>query len=184
VWVEKKMKLTQLALFSFIVAILLIPMANAEIVIDNVFMQDVITTQFPNYGTFKFNILAKKPAGQDESAIILVTANGTTISTVNVVMKANEVSKSVETNATFPRATISMINPFASIPPIPDNIVYNKLQNNYLNPISSVQYEIKAGGFTKKVTLLVYADWSFWAIILDIVLMAITVIIIRRSLMT
>jgi hypothetical protein len=77
-----------------------------------------------------------------------------------------------------------MVNPFTSPRPVPTNLVYSKYQNPYLNPISSVQYELKVGDFTKNATLLVYADWSIWAIVIDIVIVAAAALLVRRFIST
>jgi hypothetical protein len=76
-----------------------------------------------------------------------------------------------------------MTNPFAKARPIPANLTYVVAQDPWANPISSVQYNIKVGAFSKNVTLLIYADWTIWAIIIDIVAMAAAVFFITRSLM-
>jgi hypothetical protein len=182
--VEKKMKLFQLVIISAFLATLIIPMANAEIKVQSVNLQDVVASSPPLYGGCRFNIVVGKTTGQDESLIIPVIVNGTTISTINVNMKANEASKIVAANVTLPGATILITNPFAKQKPIPDNIQYAVAQDPYANPISSIQYEVKVGDFTKNVTLLVYADWTIWAIIIDIVAMAAMFFFITRTLTT
>ena len=176
------MKLPKLVIISIFVAIFLIPMASAEIQVNNVVLPDVVASSVPNFGTVRFSIVAGKLAGQDESLTLPVIVNGTKLQSIIINMKANEVSKIVITNATFPGATILITNPFATPPPIPNDITYVKSMDPYANPISSIRYDVKIGGFTKKVTLLVYADWTLWAIIIDIVAVAVSVLFIKRLL--
>jgi len=184
VLIDKKMKLFQLVIISVFVSTLIIPMANAEIKINSVNIPNVMTSSFPNYGSIRFNIVVAHPTGQDEFLNVPVIVNGTTLSIINVVLKANEVTKIVAANVTIPGATILMVNPFASPKPVPSDLVYAKYPNPYLNPISAVKYNIKVGDFTKNVSLLVYADWSIWAIVIDIVLVAAAVLLLRRFVAT
>lgn len=175
------MKVTQLVIISILVVTLLIPMTNAAIEISEITISHVLSSTPPNYGAVRFDITATKPAGQNESIRVPVIVNGTTLSNIDVTMKANEVSKKVASNTTFPGASILMTNPFATFRPIPNNVIYAKSQNPHLNPVSSIEYDVKVGGSpTERVTVLVYADWNLWAIILDIVAVAITVFFVRR----
>jgi len=176
---EKK-KLFQLVILSVFVSTLIIPMANAEIKINSVNIPSVMASAFPNYGSIRFNIVVRHDVAQDEFLDVPVIINGTELSIINVYLKANEVTKIVAANVTIPGASILMVNPFASPRPVPANLVYAKYPNPYLNPISSVQYEIKVGDFTKTATLLQYADWSIWAIVIDIVLVAATILLLSR----
>jgi hypothetical protein len=184
VLMDKKMKLFQLVIISVFISTLIIPMANAEIKINSVNIPNVMASSFPNYGSIRFNIVVSHPAGQDELLNVPVIINGTTLSIINVVLRANEVTKIVAANVTIPGATILMVNPFASPRPVPTDLVYSKYPNPYLNPISSVQYELKVGDFTKNATLLVYADWSIWAIVIDIVVVAAAALLVRRFIST
>jgi len=181
---EKKMKLFQLVIISVFVSTLVIPIANAEIKINSVNIPSVMASSFPNYGSIRFNIVVSHPTGQDELLNVPVIINGTTLSIINVILKSNEVTKIVAANVTIPGSTILMVNPFASPRPVPSNLVYVKYPNPYLNPISSVQYEIKVGSFTKNATLLQYADWSIWAIVLDLVVVAAAILLVRRFIST
>jgi hypothetical protein len=159
-------------------------MANAEIKVNNVIIPDVLTSSFPNYGSIRFSIVVGKTVGQDEYLSVPVLVNGVKVSSIDVNMKASEVSRIVAANVTLPGASLLMINPFANPTPIASNVSYAKYPNSYLNPISSIQYEIQVGNFKKNATLLVYADWSFWAIIIDIVLIVVTVFVLRRFILT
>jgi hypothetical protein len=179
VLVEKKMKLIQLVIVSVFVATLIIPMANAEINIKSVNIIDVVPSVSPNYGNFNFNIIIEKTKGQNESLTIPIIVNGTTMTTIDVQMKADETQKIVPVNIVLQGATVLMINPFEKPKPI-SNIQYEVRPNPFANPISSIQYEVKVGDFKKNISLLVYADWSFWAIIMDVVIVAGTFLVLRR----
>jgi hypothetical protein len=72
-----------------------------------------------------------------------------------------------------------VINPFEKPKPLL-NIQYEVSQNPFSNPVSSIRYEVKVGDFTKNITLLVYADWSLWAIIVDIVVVIGAFLFIRK----
>jgi hypothetical protein len=181
--VNKKMKLFQLVIISAFLATLIIPVANADITVQSVNLQDVVASTPPLYGSCRFNIVCVKTTAQDESVLIPVIVNGTRISDINVNMKANEMSRIVSANVTLPGGTILMTNPFAKARPIPANLTYVVAPDPWANPISSVQYNIKVGAFSKNITLLIYADWTIWAIIIDIVAMAAAVFFITRSLM-
>ena len=183
-WVDKKMKLFQLVIISAFLATLIIPVANAKINVQSVNLQDVVASTPPLYGACRFSIVVNKTTTQDESLKVPVIVNGTTISTIDVNMKANEASKIISANVTLPGGTILITNPFARQNPIPDNVHYAVAPDPYANPISSLQYEVKVGAFTKNVTLLVYADWSLWAIIIDIIAIAAMFYFITRTLTT
>jgi hypothetical protein len=181
--VNKKMKLFQLVIISAFLTTLIIPMANADITVQSVNLQDVVASTPPYYGTCRFSLVVAKTTAQDESGLIPVIVNGTRISDINVSLKANEVSKIISANVTLPGGTILMINPFANARPIPANLTYPKVLDPFANPISSVQYNVKVGDFSKNVTLLIYADWTVWAIIIDIVVIAAMIFFISRTLL-
>jgi hypothetical protein len=101
------------------------------------------------------------------------------MTTIDVQMKADETQKIVPVNIVLQGATVLMINPFEKPKPI-SNIQYEVRPNPFANPISSIQYEVKVGDFKKNISLLVYADWSFWAIIMDVVIVAGTFLVLRR----
>ena len=180
VLVEKKMKLFHLVIISAFLATLIIPVANAEIVVQSINFPSVAGSTAPHYGAIRFNIVVMKTTGQNETLTIPVIVNGTTISFIHVNMKATETSKNIAANVTLPNASILITNPFTKPTPIPSNIQYEVRQNPFDNPISSIQYEVKVGDFTENTTLLVYADWSAWAIIIDVVIVAGTFLVLRR----
>ena len=174
-------KIIQLLVLSIFVGMLLIPVANADIVVRSINIPDVVASSPPNYGSCKFSVVVDKTSNQSETLMLPVVINGETLTNVEINMKANDISKIVAANLTFPNAKILMTNPFQSFPAIPVN--YTKALNPFMNPISSVQYDVQVGDtFQKPITVLVYADWSLWAVILDIVLMAATAVIVTRSL--
>jgi hypothetical protein len=177
---EKKKNLIKLVIISAFIATLIIPVANAEIKISDVQMPDVVASNPPTYGEIRFNLVVTKNTNQTESLNIPVLINGTTLSIINVAMRANEVSKVVQANVTVPGSTILMINPFIKAKPIPSNITYAVSQNPYANPISSLQYVIKVGDFEKNVSVLVYANWTIWAIIIDVIAIIGIFLFIRR----
>ena len=158
-------------------------MVNAEITVQSFNIPDVIPSNAPHNGNYQFNIVAAKTGGQDESTTIPIIVNGTTISSVNVSMKADETLQSVPSNITLPGETKLMINPF-DVPKVPSNVQYTVQSIPFVNPISSIQYEVKIGGLTKNVKLLVYADWSLWAIIIDAVLVVAAILLLRRFILT
>ncbi len=175
------MKITQLFVFGIILSAFVIPMAKAGIEVDQVNIANVVVSTPPNYGAARFTIIVTKAAGMDESSTVPVVVNGTTISNIGIAMKADEIRKSVSANTTFPHASVLIINPFSLPKPIPSNIVYPKSLNPYMNPVSSVQCDVTVGdGPTKRITLLVYADWTIWAIVMDIVVVAIAALLIRQ----
>ena len=178
--VSKKMKLLQLIFASAFLATLILPVANATINVQTVTIPNVVASSAPLYGSCRFNIVVNKTTTQQEFQLIPVMINGTTQSEIDVTMKANEISKIIPANVTIQGASVLMINPFATFTPISGN--YTKLMNPFQNPISSKQVNIKVGSFTKDVTVLVYADWSLWAIIVDIVAWAAVLIFITRAL--
>jgi hypothetical protein len=178
--VNKKMKLLQLIFASAFLATLILPAANATINVQSVTIPNVVASGSPLYGSCRFNIVVNKTTTQEEFMQIPVVVNGTTLSEIGIAMKANEISKIVSANVTLPGAAVLMTNPFATFNPISAN--YTKLMNPFQNPISSKQYDIKVGSFTKNVTMLVYADWSIWAIIVDILAWAAVIIFITRAL--
>jgi hypothetical protein len=182
--VVKKMKLFQLVIIAAFLATLVFPVANATINVQSVNIPDVVDSSSPFYGNCRFNIIVNKTTTQAESMAIPVVVNGTTLDIINVEMKANDISKIVAANVTLPRASVLITNPFAKFNPIPSNVQYAVATNPYMNPISSIQYNIEVGGFTKNVTVLVYADWAIWAIIVDIVVVAVTFFFVTRTLTT
>jgi len=157
-----------------------IPSCFAELTINSILIPDVIASNAPNYGNLRFSIITEKTKGQNESLTIPVIVNGTTITTIDVQMKANETSKINPVSIMLQGAAALVINPFENPKPISNNIRYEVKQNPFANPVSSTQYEVKVGDFTKNITLLVYADWSLWAIIGDIVVVIGTFLFIRR----
>jgi hypothetical protein len=176
---ERELKITKMLMFSILLATFVIPMAYAEINIDQINIANVVVSTPPNWGAARFTIVAKKAGGIDEAVTVPVIINGTTVSEIGVVMKAAEESRSVSANTTFPGASILVVNPFSLGRAIPASVVYPVSLNPYMNPVSSVQYDVKVGNSpTKRVTVLVYADWMIWAIIIDIVsLLAIGILI-------
>ena len=182
--VVKKMKLFQLVIIATFLATLVFPVANATINVQGVNIPNVVDSSAPLFGSCRFNIIVNKTTTQAESMAFLVIVNGTTLDIINVEMKANDISKIVAANVTLPSASVLIINPFAKFNPIPSSVQYAVAQNPYMNPISSIQYNIEVGSFTKNVTVLVYADWTIWAIIVDIVAAAVTFFFITRTLTT
>jgi hypothetical protein len=180
--VNKKMKLFQLVIFSAFLAAIILPVANAEIKVQSLNIQNVTASTPPLYGSCRFSIVVAHTGAQDESIAIPVIVNGTELSKIDIYMKANEVSRIVSANVTLPGGSILIVNPFTSVRPIPVNTTYPKAMDPYANPISSVKYNIKVGDFTKTTTLLIYADWSIWAIIVDIVAIAAMFIFVTRNL--
>ena len=180
--VEKKRKLIQLVIISVLVVTFITPVVNAEIKINSAFIPNVIASSSPSYGNLDFKIQVEKTQGQSESLTIPVTVNGTTMMTIDVQMMANETLKSVPVNIILPGATVLMINPFEKL--ALSDIQYEIKPNPYANPVSHIHYDIKVGNINKTITLLVYPDWSFWAIIIDIIAVAATFIMIRRSITT
>ncbi len=178
--VNKKMKLLQLIFASACLATLILPAANATINVQSVTIPDVVASSAPLYGSCRFNIVVNKTTTQEEFQLIPVMVNGTTVSEIDVTMKANEISKIIPANVTLPGGSMLMISPIANFSPISAN--YTKLMNPFQNPVTSKQYNIKVGSFTKDVTMLVYADWSLWAIIVDIVAWVAVLIFITRAL--
>ena len=175
--VEKKMKFFKFILISAFVATLIIPMANAEIIIKSINVRDVIASSSPVYGNLDVNIQLTKTQGQDESLTIPISINGTVLKTVTVQMKVNETIKFVPVNVVLPGASKLMISPFVnSVPTVP----YDVKPNPYANPISNIQYELKIGDITKNISVLVYADWTLWAVIIDIIVIIGVFLFIRK----
>lgn len=170
-------RIGMLAMMLLIVTI--VPSCFAELTINSILIPDVIASSAPNYGNLRFSIITKKTKGQNESLTVPVIVNGTTMATIDVQMKANETSKINPMSIALQGATVLVINPFEKPKPLL-NIRYEVSQNPFSNPVSSIQYEVKVGDFTKNITLLVYADWSLWAIIVDIVVVIGTFLFIRR----
>ncbi len=180
--VNKKMKLFQLVIISAFLATIILPVANAEIKVQSLNIQNVTASTPPYYGSCRFSIVVAKTTAQEESVAIPVIVNGTELSKINVNMKANEISKIISANVTLPGGSVLMINPFMKLNPVTAN--YTKMGDPYANPISSAKYNIKVGDFTKTTTVLIYADWSIWAIVVDIVAIAAMFIFITRTLIS
>jgi hypothetical protein len=182
--VNKKMKLFQLILFSAFLAAVILPIANAEIKVQSASLQNVTASVPPDYGVVRFMIVVTKTTANQESAVIPVIVNGTTLSNIAVTMNPKEMTKTVQANVTLPGASVLIVNPFTKLNPIPVNIIYPVYLDPYANPISSVQYIIKVGDFTRPTTLLIYADWTIWAIVIDIIAVAAMLFFITRTLLT
>jgi len=175
------LKITRLFVFAILLSAFAVPMAKAEIEINQVNIANVVISTPPNYGAARFTLIATKAAGMEESSTVPVVVNGTTISSIGIIMKADEIRKSGSANTTFPNASVLMVNPFSSLKPIPSDVVYPKSLNPYMNPISSIQYDVKVGnGPMTRITLLVYPDWTLWAIIVDIIVVVISALLIRQ----
>ncbi len=167
-----------LAMMLLIVTI--VPSCAAEMTINKVTLPNVVTSSAPNFGELRFNIMTEKFRGQNESLAVPIVVNGTTMTTINIQMKVNETLKTTPVSVRLQGATILITNPYEKPRSIPSNTRYEVQQNPFSNPISSIQYEVEVNGFTKNITLLVYADWRLWAIIGDIVVVIGTFLFIRR----
>ena len=176
-FIEKK-KLIQLVIFTVFAVTLIAPIANAEIKVDSVIIPDVVASNPPTWGTIDLKVQCSKVAGQEETITIPIVVNGTTMTNAKITMLANETIKSVPVNFAFPGATIMMINPMQKGDL---NVKYDMRLDPFLNPVSHVHYDIKIGVVEKTVALLVYPDWTFWAIVVDIIAVAVTAIALRRA---
>ena len=159
-FLEKK-KFMQMVILTAVVATLIVPVANAEMKIKSVDIPNEVTSNPPRYGEMKFTIVTNKTIGQSETLQIPVIVNGTTVTTVTVQMKVNETLKSVPVNVQLQGAVVQMVNPFEQ-------------------PISHIHYEIDVGGFGEVISLLVYPDWSIWALIADVLVMGVLALIMWR----
>ncbi len=177
------MKLIQLVIVFAVVATLIVPMANAAITVQSTDIPDAVPSSAPHYGSFSFNIMVAKTGGQSESEVIPIIVNGTQVSAVDVSMGANETSKVVPGNLTLSGASILMVNPFVTLNSISD-IKYAVNSMPYDNPVSGVRYVIQIGDYTKNITLFTYADWTLWAIVIDLVAVVAVFFFIRRFIMT
>ncbi len=176
-FIEKK-KLIQLVIFTVFMVTLIAPITNAQIKVDNVIIPDVVASNSPSWGSIDLKVQCSKPAGQEETLTIPIVVNGTTMTSVDFHMLANETIKSMPVNFDFPGATVLMINPLQKGDL---DVKYEVKLDPFVNPISHVHYDIKIGAVEKTVALLVYPDWTFWAIVVDIVAVAATVFILRRA---
>ncbi len=159
--------------------IFIVPVANADITINNVNFARVVTSTPPNYGYVSFNIMAEHALGQNETIQIPVVVNGTLMKTIDIEMSATESIKTVSAEILLPNAQILIINPFASYKPVA-NVSYKIDENPFMNPISSIDYDVKIGEFTKHTTLLVYSDRSALALIADIILVVATMYAVKK----
>jgi hypothetical protein len=167
-------------MFLLLAGVLITPIANADISVRSINIPDVVASQSPNYGRCRFSIVLDKNSNTTETITIPISINGTIVSTVDVTMNPKDTSKIVAGNITFPSSSVLIINPFVKFAPVTVN--YTVSLNPYMNPVTSKQYSVDVGSFNKSITALVYADWSMWAIIADVIIVMVSVFFIRKIL--